>query len=119
RIMVGAIDVGIAGGVESMSAVPMGGHVTRLHPDLVRNRPEVYINMGLTAENVAKRFEISRQDQDAFAYASHQRAVSAIREGRFAEEIVSVTTAEGKEFTIDEGPRADTTPEALSALRPV
>jgi acetyl-CoA acyltransferase len=119
RIMVGAIDVGIAGGVESMSAVPMGGHVTRLHPELVKNRPEVYINMGLTAENVAKKFEISRQDQDAFALTSHQRAVTAIREGKFADEIVPITTAEGVAFTVDEGPRADTTAEALSALRPV
>lgn len=119
RIMVGAIDVGIAGGVESMSAVPMGGNVTRLHPDLVRERPEVYINMGLTAENVARQFEISREDQDAFSYESHLRAAAAIQAGRFESEIVPLRTREGREFKQDEGPRADTTLEALAALRPV
>ena len=119
RIMVGAIDVGIAGGVESMSAVPMGGNVTRLHPDLVKERPEVYINMGLTAENVALQFEVSRADQDAFALESHRRAVAAMQAGRFDSEIVPVRTREGREFKQDEGPRADTTLEALAALRPV
>ncbi len=119
RIMVGAIDVGIAGGVESMSAVPMGGNVTRLHPDLVKERPEVYINMGLTAENVAKMFEVSRQDQDAFALESHKRAIAAIESGRFDAEIVPVKTREGAEFKVDEGPRADSTLEALAGLRPV
>ena len=119
RIMVGAIDVGIAGGVESMSAVPMGGNVTRLHPDLVKERPEVYINMGLTAENVALQFEVSRADQDAFSLESHRRAVAAMQAGRFDSEIVPVRTREGREFKQDEGPRADTTLEALAALRPV
>lgn len=119
RIMVGAIDVGIAGGVESMSAVPMGGNVTRLHPDLVKERPEVYINMGLTAENVARQYEISREDQDAFSYESHQRAVAAMQAGRFDGEIVPLRTREGREFKHDEGPRADTTLEALAGLRPV
>jgi acetyl-CoA acyltransferase len=119
RIMVGAIDVGVAGGVESMSLVPMGGHVTRLHPDIVENHPEIYINMGLTAENVARRFEVSREQQDAFALMSHQRAVAAQNSGRFADEIVAVTTAEGKSFCVDEGPRADTSAEALAKLRPV
>jgi acetyl-CoA acyltransferase len=119
RIMVGAIDVGIAGGVESMSAVPMGGNVTRLHPDLVKERPEVYINMGLTAENVARQYEISREDQDAFSYESHQRAVAAMRVGRFDGEIVPLRTREGREFKHDEGPRGDTTLEALAGLRPV
>jgi acetyl-CoA acyltransferase len=117
--MVGAIDVGVAGGVESMSLVPMGGHVTRLHPDIVENHPEIYINMGLTAENVARRFEVSREQQDAFALMSHQRAVAAQNSGRFADEIVAVTTAEGKSFCVDEGPRADTSAEALAKLRPV
>lgn len=119
RIMVGAIDVGIAGGVESMSAVPMGGNVTRLHPDLVKERPEVYINMGLTAENVARQFEVSREDQDAFALESHRRAVAAMAAGRFDSEIVPIRTREGREFKQDEGPRADSSAEALSALRPV
>lgn len=119
RIMVGAIDVGVAGGVESMSMVPMGGNVTRLHPKIVEDRPEIYINMGLTAENVAARFEVSRQDQDQLAYESHQRALRAIKEGRFDAEIVPVTTTEGPVFNRDEGPRADTSPEALSQLKPV
>lgn len=119
RIMVGAIDVGVAGGVESMSAVPMGGHVTRLHPAIVEKRPEIYINMGLTAENVAQRFEVSREDQDAFALQSHQRAVAAISEGRFKDEILPVTTAEGQIFEVDEGARGDTSLEALAGLRPV
>jgi len=116
RIMVGAIDVGVAGGVESMSAVPMGGNVTRLHPEIVRNRPEIYINMGLTAENVAARYEISRADQDAFSLESHKRAVAAIAAGRFKDEILPVTTHEGQSFDVDEGPRADTTLEALARL---
>lgn len=119
RIMVGAIDVGIAGGVESMSAVPMGGNITRLHPDLVKERPEVYINMGLTAENVARQFEVSREDQDAFALESHRRAIAAIEAGRFDSEIVPIRTREGREFKQDEGPRADSSTEALGALRPV
>lgn len=119
RIMVGAIDVGVAGGVESMSMVPMGGNVTRLHPKIVEDRPEIYINMGLTAENVAARFEVSRQDQDQLAYESHQRALRAIKDGRFDAEIVPVKTTEGPVFNRDEGPRADTSLEALSQLKPV
>lgn len=116
RIQVGAIDVGVAGGIESMSLIPMGGNLTRLHPDIVEKRPEIYINMGLTAENVALRYEVSREDQDAFALESHRRATAAQKEGRFADEILPVTTAEGKEFSVDEGPRGDTTPEALAKL---
>lgn len=119
RIMVGAIDVGVAGGIESMSAVPMGGHVTRLHPDIVAKQPEIYINMGLTAENVARQYEISRAEQDAFALESHRRAISAINEGRFKSEIVPLTTNEGRQFLIDEGPRGDSSLEALAGLRPV
>lgn len=119
RIMVGAIDVGVAGGIESMSTVPMGGYVTKLHPEIVAKRPEIYINMGLTAENVARQFEVSREDQDAFALQSHQRAIAAINGGKFAQEIVSVKTTEGGVFQLDEGPRADTTLEALAGLRPV
>lgn len=119
RIMVGAIDVGVAGGIESMSAVPMGGHVTRLHPEIVAKHPEIYINMGLTAENVARQFEVSREDQDAFALESHKRAIAAISEGRFKNEIVPVQTNEGAEFLVDEGPRADSSLDALAGLRPV
>lgn len=119
RIMVGAIDIGVAGGVESMSMVPMGGYVTRLHPKIVEDRPEIYINMGLTAENVAARFEVSRLDQDKFAYQSHQRALRAINEGRFDAEIVPITTSEGHVFKRDEGARADTSLDALGQLKPV
>jgi len=119
RVMVGAIDCAVAGGVESMSMIPMGGHVTRLHPRYVDERPEVYISMGLTAENVARKFEISREDQDAFALESHQRATSAITEGRFAGEIIPITRADGSTFTVDEGPRSDTSLEALAKLRAV
>lgn len=118
RIMVGAIDVGVAGGVESMSAVPMGGHVTRLHPRYVQERPEMYINMGLTAENVAAKYKISRADQDAFSLESHRRAIAAIAGGHFEAEIAPVQTNEGDDFSIDEGPRADSTPQALAKLRP-
>ncbi len=119
RIMVGAVDVGVAGGVESMSMVPMGGHITRLHPKIVEERPEIYIGMGLTAENVARAFKVSREEQDAFALQSHQRAIAAISAGKFDDEIVSIQTNEGKSFGADEGPRADTTAEALARLRPV
>ncbi|MCA9653903.1 MAG: acetyl-CoA C-acyltransferase [Myxococcales bacterium] len=119
RIMVGAIDCAVAGGVESMSMVPMGGNKAVLNHSVVLQAPELYISMGLTAENVARTYEVSRADQDAFALTSHQRAVAAIESGRFADEIVPVTTATGKTFSIDEGPRADTNPEALASLRPV
>ncbi len=130
RIMVGGADVIIAGGVESMSLVPMGGFVTRLNPDLVDNYPEIYINMGLTAENVAEKYEVSREDQDAFAYRSHQRTIKAWDEGYFNDQIVSIdvkekkVTAEGEveetEFTFDtdEGPRRDTSEEILAKLSP-
>ncbi len=119
RVMVGAIDCAVAGGVESMSMVPMGGNKAMFNPDVVREQPEVYISMGLTAENVAHRFEVSREDQDAFALRSHQRALAAIQAGHFRDEIVPVTTAEGKTFEVDEGPRADTSAERLAKLRPV
>ncbi len=116
RIMLGALDVAIAGGVESMSCVPMGGNVLRAHPGIVEKRPEIYMSMGITAENVAHRFEVSRQDQDAFALRSHQKAVEAISAGKFKDEIVPVTTTEGGTFDVDEGPRGDTSLEALTKL---
>lgn len=119
RIMVGAIDAGIGGGVESMSMIPMGGHNALPSPSLVNTRPDLYISMGLTAENVARRFEISREDQDKFALESHRRALAAIAEGRFKDEIVPVTTAEGTTFEVDEGPRAGSTLEDLARLRAV
>ncbi|MDX1671410.1 MAG: acetyl-CoA C-acyltransferase [Balneolaceae bacterium] len=131
RIMVGAADVVIAGGVESMSLVPMGGYTFRPNPELVENYPEMYISMGLTAENVADKYEVSREDQDRFALRSHKRAVEAWEEKRFEEQIVPIevmekrVTASGEveekkfHFDRDEGPRPDTSMEALSGLRPV
>ncbi len=119
RVMVGAIECAVAGGVESMSLVPMGGNKAVLNHRVVTQAPEVYISMGLTAENVAKRYEVSREDQDLFALASHQRATAAIAAGKFQQEIVPVTSAQGKTFAVDEGPRPDTSLEALAKLRAV
>lgn len=116
RIQVGAIDVGVAGGVESMSLIPMGGNITRLNPAIVENRPEIYMNMGLTAENVAARFEVSRADQDAFSLESHRRALLAQKGGFFEDEIIAVRSHEGMTVSADEGPRADTSLAALSGL---
>lgn len=118
RIMVGAIECGIGGGVESMSMVPMGGNKTTVHPGVVAEQPELYISMGLTAENVAHRFEISRADQDAFSLRSHERAAAAQDAGKFKDEIVPITTLEGKTFDADDGVRRDSSPEALAKLRP-
>src|SRR5690606_15403984 len=118
RIQLGAIQCGVAGGLESMSMIPMGGQKATLHPDIVRDDPEIYISMGLTAENVARKFEVSRADQDAFALQSHQRALAAIQTGRFREEVIPIQTTGGRTFETDEGPRADTTLEALAKLRP-
>ncbi|NVB39511.1 acetyl-CoA C-acyltransferase [Pseudenhygromyxa sp. WMMC2535] len=119
RIMVGAIECGVGGGVESMSMVPMGGNKPRVSPKMVAERPEVYVSMGVTAENVARKYEVSRADQDAFALESHRRALAAIEAGRFVDEIVPVTTLEGPMFAVDEGPRADSNAAALAKLRPV
>jgi len=119
RIMVGAIDCGVGGGIESMSMVPMGGNKPRVSPKMVAERPEVYVSMGITAENVARQYKVSREDQDAFALESHKRAIAAIEAGRFKDEIIPVTTTEGKIFDTDEGPRADTNAKALAKLRPV
>jgi acetyl-CoA acyltransferase len=119
RIMLGAIDCGVGGGIESMSMVPMGGNKPRVSPKMVAERPEVYVSMGVTAENVARKYEIGREDQDRFALASHQKAIAALQAGRFVDEIVPVTTIEGGSFAVDEGPRADTNLDALAGLRPV
>jgi acetyl-CoA acyltransferase len=126
RIAVGGIDVGIAGGVESMSMIPMGGNKVSLNGKLVELEPDAYLPMGNTAENVARQFKVSREDQDAFALRSHQKAVAAWTEGRFAPEVVPVKTRvfeDGRwvDLTVDrdEGPRADTTIEKLAALKPV
>jgi acetyl-CoA acyltransferase len=121
----------LAGGVESMSFVPMGGNKPSLNPWLVENYPGSYMSMGLTAERVAKHHGITREQMDQFAYDSHQKALAAIADGRFEEEIVpvpvtsTVIDAKGKaisseaSFRIDEGPRADTSLEALARLKPV
>jgi acetyl-CoA acyltransferase len=116
RVVAGGADCIVAGGVESMSMVPMGGNKPMLNPEIVRQRPGIYVSMGLTAENVARAFDVSRADQDAFALESHRRAVAAIAENRFRDELVPLTTTEGATFAIDEGPRADTTIEALAKL---
>lgn len=131
RIRGGGADVIVAGGVESMSMVPMGGNKIAVNPWLVENYPGSYLSMGLTAERVAKHYGISREDADQFALQSHQKAIAAIQTGRFENEIVTVpvtvSTAEGNgrhkttttDFRTDEGPRADTSPEALARLAPV
>ncbi len=129
-IATGQADLIVAGGAESMSLIPMGGHVLAPNPDLLDEAPQVYLGMGLTAENVAQAYGISREDQDAFAFRSHLRAVSAIQAGRFEAEIIPLTVSEtfyveGKphktetQFQIDEGPRSDTSLEALAKLPPV
>jgi acetyl-CoA acyltransferase len=126
-ILAGHADLIVAGGAESMSLIPMGGHVLLPNPDLLAETPQVYLSMGLTAENVAREYHISREDQDAFALRSHQRALAAIQTGRFDREIIPLTVREtlyemGKthtvesEFRVDEGPRADTSLEALAKL---
>ena len=130
RIMAGGADIIIAGGVESMSQVPMGGYIVRPNPDLVNHQPEIYLNMGLTAENVAKKYKVSREDQDAFAYRSHQRALNAQKNNFFGDQIIPIEVVQKQvmddsvvekkfEFKVDEGPRSDTSPEVLAKLRPV
>jgi len=126
RIAAGSIDLGVAGGLESMSLVPMGGAKISLNPAVVEQFPAAYIPMGNTAENVARQFGVSRGDQDAFALASHQKAVAAQARGAFTDEILPVKTRvfDGevwRDITVDkdEGPRADTSLEKLAALKPV
>jgi len=125
RIAVGAIDLGVAGGVESMSMVPMTGNKPSLNPDLVERFPAVYTPMGVTAENVARKYGITRADQDAFALRSHQLAGKAIADGKFAAETMPITTRlyEGtahREVVIDkdELPRLDTSLDKLGQLKP-
>jgi acetyl-CoA acyltransferase len=126
RIAAGSIEAGLAGGIESMSLVPMGGSKIALNPAVVEQFPEAYIPMGNTAENVARQFGVSREQQDAFALASHQKAVAAWTRGDFAAEVLPVKTRvfDGevwRDLTVDrdEGPRADTSLEKLAALKPV
>lgn len=130
KIMLGAADTVIAGGAESMSMVPMTGHVMRPNAKLAESAPEYYMGMGHTAETVAKKYGISREEQDAFAVRSHQRAANALKKGKFAEETVPVEVTvrsvgmdnklveRNFQFTQDEGVRPDTTLEVLGKLRP-
>jgi acetyl-CoA acyltransferase len=129
RIMLGQGLAAVAGGTESMSMVPMGGNKISPNPALVSSYPDVYLSTGLVAENHARESKISRQEQDEFALRSHQRAIAAIEQGKFTNEIVPVTvrvvTPNGgkpsvKEmaFDTDEGPRRDTSLEALAKLKP-
>lgn len=130
RIMIGASDTIIAGGAESMSLVPMPGHVIKPNPTLVQEAPGYYMGMGHTAEEVAHRFSISRTDQDAFAVQSHERAAKAIKEGKFKDEIVPMEITErliGEKnkiedktfmFDTDEGVRPGTNMEILAKLNP-
>jgi acetyl-CoA acyltransferase len=130
RIKLGYADVIIAGGVESMSMVPMTGNKFSANPYLAENYPEVYISMGLTAERVAEKYQITRQMQDEFALKSHQKALKAIQDGKFKDEIVPLKVVnkyingkgekvvEEKIFDTDEGPRPDTSLEKLAQLKP-
>ncbi|RFS16365.1 acetyl-CoA C-acyltransferase [Emticicia sp. C21] len=132
KIHAGMADCIVAGGTESMSLVPTMGWKTALNYNLASTHPDYYIGMGLTAEQVAQQFGISREDQDLFSYNSHQKALAAQAAGKFDEEIVPIKVQETffdensgkkktKEYTVtkDEGPRADTSVEALAKLKPV
>jgi acetyl-CoA acyltransferase len=129
RIGSGAANCILAGGTESMSMIPMGGHKIAPNPALIETNPDTYLSMGLTAENLASGYHINRSDQDAFALESHQRAIAAIEASRFKDEIVPLPVNEvllqdgkrsSREFTFDtdEGPRRDTSMGALAALKP-
>lgn len=123
RIRLGEADIMIGGGVESMSMVPMGGNKPAPSPYMIANAPEVYMSMGITAENVAKKYEVTREQQDAFAMGSHQKAYAAQTSGRFDDEIVPVPLPTWgkpgeKWFTKDEGIRPETTMETLAKLKP-
>jgi acetyl-CoA acyltransferase len=129
RIVAGGAHCILAGGTESMSMIPMGGHKIAPNPTLIDASPETYLSMGLTAENVAIEYGIGRDEQDAFALESHRRAIAAIEAGRFKSEIIPLPVREigfahGKrevrEFTFetDEGPRRDSSIEALAKLKP-
>ena len=135
RIMVGSATTIVAGGTESMSLVPIGGHKIAPNPELIAHYPDVYLSTGLVAENHARESGISREEQDQYAFRSHQRALAAIDQGRFKEETTPLTIdvvgpgrsethgsqprVETLTFDTDEGPRADTSLEVLGSLRPV
>ena len=129
RIMAGGAEIVVAGGTESMSMIPMGGHKISPNPWLVDHYPDAYLSMGLTSERLAQRFGITREQADNFSLHSHQKAVAAIQAGKFDDELVAVpvsfTSPNGAQpkkheitFKIDEGPRSDTSLEALLALKP-
>ena len=130
RILSGRAEVVVAGGVESMSQVPFGVNLSP-NPTLIEHAPDTYLSMGLTAENLARKYNISRTAQDAYAYESHRKAIEAIDAGKFRKEIVPLTIEEthlnsegtsetnSSVFDTDEGPRRDTSPEALADLKPV
>jgi acetyl-CoA acyltransferase len=134
RVMLGNADVVVAGGAESMSMVPMGGNKTSPNPWLMDNYPDAYLGMGLTAENLVRKYGITREKADEFSYGSHQKALAAIAAGKFQDEIVPVevrstivSNGDGrggraktatKIFDTDEGPRADTSLDALARLKP-
>lgn len=129
KISAGMGDVIVAGGTESMSLIPMGGWRTVLNYEIAQEHPEYYLGMGLTAEEVAKDYGVSREDMDAFSLASHQKAAAAIRDGKFKDEIVPISVEEVyvendqrkvRNFVVDtdEGVRQDTSLEALAKLRP-
>ena len=130
RIATGAADVIVAGGLETMTMIPMGGNKLRPNPAIVDSYPDYYLNMGLTAENLANKYEITREQADEFSFRSHQKAVAAIDAGNFKNEIVPFTVrvdeldekgrVRSKEvvFETDEGPRRDTSLESLAKLKP-
>ena len=130
RIATGGADVIVAGGLETMSMIPMGGGRIRPNPTLVDSYPDYYLNMGLTAENLANKYEITREQSDEFAFNSHRKAVAAIEDGNFKDEIVPFSVrideldekgrVRSKEvvFETDEGPRRDTSLESLAKLKP-
>jgi acetyl-CoA acyltransferase len=138
RIMAGQGEAAVAGGTESMTMVPMGGNKVSPNPWLMDNYPDAYLGMGLTAENLARKYGITREQADTFSYESHQKAIAAIAAGKFKDEIVPVdvsysvleASANGSpngsrpkvvkaKFDTDEGPRADTSVEVLGKLKPV
>jgi len=130
RIMAGFAEVVVGGGTETMSMIPMGGFHFAPNPYLIEHYPDSYLSMGLTAENLARKYHITRERQDEFALRSHQRALAAIAEGRFKDEVVPLEVVEvspnGKDkpqtrqirFDTDEGPRGDTSMDALGKLKP-
>jgi acetyl-CoA acyltransferase len=117
-VATGQAEIAIAGGTESMSLIPMGGHKISPNPELLARYPDSYLVMGITAELVAKKYGVTREKADAFSLGSHQKAVAAIEAGKFKGETVPLKVGGEVLFEVDEGPRKDTTAEALAKLRP-